>query len=108
MSAEWQPNLVALQTIVQREIPPLHAHLAGRRMLPAITMVLYFSFIFGSLIGARIGEMDVLQLHGLHRAGADHDVGDHQLVQQRGLELLQHQVPAFHRASCRSRRFRRR
>lgn len=57
MSAELRPNLVALQTIVQREIRRYTRIWPQTLLPPAITMVLYF-VIFGSLIGARIGEMD--------------------------------------------------
>jgi hypothetical protein len=39
---------------------------------PAITMTLYF-LIFGNLIGARIGEMGGITLHGFHRARPGHD-----------------------------------
>ncbi|MBE7374567.1 ABC transporter permease [Pseudomonas lopnurensis] len=57
MSRELRPNLVALQTIVQREIRRYTRIWPQTLLPPAITMVLYF-VIFGSLIGARIGEMD--------------------------------------------------
>ncbi len=57
MSGELRPNLVALQTIVQREIRRYTRIWPQTLLPPAITMVLYF-VIFGSLIGARIGEMD--------------------------------------------------
>ncbi|MGE4303465.1 MAG: ABC transporter permease [Novosphingobium sp.] len=57
MSAELRPNLVALQTIVHREIRRYTRIWPQTLLPPAITMVLYF-VIFGSLIGARIGEMD--------------------------------------------------
>jgi ABC-2 type transport system permease protein len=40
---------------------------------PAITMTLYF-VIFGSLIGARIGEMGGCDYMRFHRARPDHDV----------------------------------
>ncbi|WP_312172936.1 ABC transporter permease [Stutzerimonas kunmingensis] len=56
MSGELRPNLVALQTIVQREIRRYTRIWPQTLLPPAITMVLYF-VIFGSLIGARIGEM---------------------------------------------------
>jgi ABC-2 type transport system permease protein len=56
MSAELRPNLVALQTIVQREIRRYTRIWPQTLLPPAITMVLYF-VIFGSLIGARIGDM---------------------------------------------------
>jgi ABC-2 type transport system permease protein len=57
MSPELRPNLVALQTIVQREIRRYTRIWPQTLLPPAITMVLYF-VIFGSLIGARIGDMD--------------------------------------------------
>ncbi|MCQ4262157.1 ABC transporter permease [Stutzerimonas stutzeri] len=56
MSGELRPNLVALQTIVQREIRRYTRIWPQTLLPPAITMVLYF-VIFGSLIGARIGDM---------------------------------------------------
>jgi len=57
MNAEFRPNLVALQTIVHREIRRYTRIWPQTLLPPAITMVLYF-VIFGNLIGARIGEMD--------------------------------------------------
>lgn len=57
MSGELRPNLVALQTIVQREIRRYTRIWPQTLLPPAITMVLYF-VIFGSLIGVRIGDMD--------------------------------------------------
>src|SRR3546814_5960705 len=57
MGGELRPNLVALQTIVQREIRRYTRNWPQTLLPPAITMVLYF-VIFGSLIGARIGDMD--------------------------------------------------
>ncbi|HSX62117.1 MAG TPA: ABC transporter permease [Tahibacter sp.] len=49
-------NLVALGTIVRREIARI-VRIWGQTLLPpAITMTLYF-FIFGNMIGARIGEL---------------------------------------------------
>ncbi|RRU96764.1 ABC transporter permease [Stutzerimonas xanthomarina] len=56
MSGELRPSLVALQTIVQREIRRYTRIWPQTLLPPAITMVLYF-VIFGSLIGARIGDM---------------------------------------------------
>ncbi|MGN6225023.1 ABC transporter permease [Pseudoxanthomonas sp.] len=53
---QTQANLVALGTIVRREIARI-LRIWGQTLLPpAITMTLYF-FIFGNLIGGRIGEM---------------------------------------------------
>ncbi|NZA24982.1 ABC transporter permease [Luteimonas sp. SJ-92] len=51
-----QRNLVALGTIVRREISRILRIWAQTLVPPAITMTLYF-LIFGGLIGARIGEM---------------------------------------------------
>ncbi|WP_028238003.1 ABC transporter permease [Stutzerimonas azotifigens] len=56
MSAELRPNLVALATIVHREIRRFMRIWPQTLLPPAITMVLYF-VIFGRLIGARIGDM---------------------------------------------------
>ncbi|EQM76291.1 ABC transporter permease [Stutzerimonas stutzeri] len=56
MNAEFRPNLVALQTIVHREIRRYTRIWPQTLLPPAITMVLYF-VIFGNLIGSRIGEM---------------------------------------------------
>ena len=56
MSGDLRLNLVALQTIVQREIRRYTRIWPQTLLPPAITMVLYF-VIFGSLIGARIGDM---------------------------------------------------
>lgn len=57
MNAEFRPNLVALQTIVHREVRRYTRIWPQTLLPPAITMVLYF-VIFGNLIGNRIGEMD--------------------------------------------------
>ena len=56
MNAEFRPNLVALQTIVHREIRRYTRIWPQTLLPPAITMVLYF-VIFGNLIGSRIGDM---------------------------------------------------
>ena len=56
MNAEFRPNLVALQTIVHREIRRYTRIWPQTLLPPAITMVLYF-VIFGNLIGARVGQM---------------------------------------------------
>lgn len=56
MSRELQSNLVALQTIVRREVRRFLRIWAQTLLPPAITMVLYF-VIFGSLIGRQIGDM---------------------------------------------------
>ncbi len=51
------PNLVALATIVRREVNRI-LHIWGQTLMPpAITMTLYF-LIFGGLIGSRVGTMD--------------------------------------------------
>jgi ABC-2 type transport system permease protein len=57
MNAEFRPNLVALQTIVHREVRRYTRIWPQTLLPPAITMVLYF-VIFGNLIGNRIGQMD--------------------------------------------------
>ncbi|MFC0665438.1 ABC transporter permease [Azotobacter chroococcum] len=56
MSLELRANLVALQTIVAREVNRFLRIWPQTLLPPAITMVLYF-VIFGNLIGGRIGEM---------------------------------------------------
>ncbi|SEQ50816.1 ABC-2 type transport system permease protein [Azotobacter beijerinckii] len=56
MSLELRANLVALQTIVAREVHRFLRIWPQTLLPPAITMVLYF-VIFGNLIGGRIGEM---------------------------------------------------
>lgn len=50
------PNLIALYTIVRREIMRILRIWGQTLVPPVITMTLYF-LIFGSLIGRRIGEM---------------------------------------------------
>lgn len=50
-------NLVALQTIVRKEVVRVLRIWVQTIVPPAITMTLYF-IIFGSLIGRRIGTMD--------------------------------------------------
>ena len=56
MSSELQPNLVALNTIVYREVKRFTRIWPQTLLPPAITMVLYF-VIFGNLIGRQIGDM---------------------------------------------------
>lgn len=56
MSTEFQANLVALRTIVHREVRRFTRIWAQTLLPPAITMVLYF-VIFGNLIGRQIGDM---------------------------------------------------
>ena len=56
MSSELQPNLIALQTIVYREVKRFTRIWPQTLLPPAITMVLYF-VIFGNLIGRQIGDM---------------------------------------------------
>jgi len=51
-----QANLIALGTITRREVTRILRIWVQTLLPPAITMTLYF-FIFGSLIGSRIGEM---------------------------------------------------
>ena len=57
--SELRPNLIALHTIVYREVRRFLRIWPQTLLPPAITMALYF-VIFGNLIGARIGEMDGL------------------------------------------------
>ena len=52
-----QRNLVALGTIVRRELMRILRIWGQTLVPPAITMTLYF-LIFGGLIGSRIGKMD--------------------------------------------------
>ena len=56
MSSEFKPNLVALNTIVYREVRRFTRIWPQTLLPPAITMVLYF-VIFGNLIGRQIGDM---------------------------------------------------
>ncbi|PZP59559.1 MAG: ABC transporter permease, partial [Delftia acidovorans] len=52
-----QRNLVALGTIVRREVQRILRIWGQTLVPPAITMTLYF-LIFGNLIGSRVGAMD--------------------------------------------------
>ena len=52
-----QRNLVALGTIVRREVQRILRIWGQTLVPPAITMTLYF-LIFGNLIGSRVGQMD--------------------------------------------------
>ncbi|KRW61925.1 ABC transporter permease [Pseudomonas sp. TTU2014-080ASC] len=54
--SEFKANMVALHTIVVREIRRFTRIWPQTLLPPAITMVLYF-VIFGNLIGSRIGDM---------------------------------------------------
>jgi ABC-2 type transport system permease protein len=54
---DLQRNLVALGTIVRREITRILRIWGQTLVPPAITMSLYF-LIFGGLIGSRVGSMD--------------------------------------------------
>lgn len=56
MNMELRCNLVALQTIVRREVRRFLRIWPQTLLPPAITMVLYF-VIFGNLIGRQIGDM---------------------------------------------------
>ncbi|MDT4818016.1 Inner membrane transport permease YadH [compost metagenome] len=56
MSSELSANLVALNTIVTREVRRFMRIWPQTLLPPAITMALYF-VIFGNLIGRQIGEM---------------------------------------------------
>ena len=51
------PNLIALGTIIRREVMRILRIWPQTLVPPAITMTLYF-LIFGGLIGSRVGEMD--------------------------------------------------
>ncbi|RMH93815.1 ABC transporter permease [Lysobacter pythonis] len=55
--ASAHPNLVALATIVRREVMRILRIWPQTLVPPAITMTLYF-LIFGGLIGSRVGQMD--------------------------------------------------
>ena len=52
-----RPNLIALGTIVRREVMRILRIWPQTLVPPAITMTLYF-LIFGGLIGSRVGQMD--------------------------------------------------
>ena len=54
--SELRPNLVALNTIVYREVRRFMRIWPQTLLPPAITMALYF-VIFGTLVGSRIGEI---------------------------------------------------
>lgn len=56
MNIQLATNLIALRTIVSREIHRFMRIWAQTLLPPAITMALYF-IIFGKLIGSRIGDM---------------------------------------------------
>ncbi|MFZ6048853.1 ABC transporter permease [Pseudomonas sp. CR3202] len=56
MSSELRANLVALETIVTREVRRFMRIWPQTLLPPAITMALYF-VIFGNLIGRQIGDM---------------------------------------------------
>lgn len=56
MNIQLTTNLIALRTIVHREIGRFMRIWAQTLLPPAITMALYF-VIFGKLIGSRIGDM---------------------------------------------------
>ncbi|MDX1366083.1 ABC transporter permease [Pseudomonas sp.] len=56
MNSEFAANMVALRTIVYREIRRFTRIWPQTLLPPAITMVLYF-VIFGNLIGRQIGDM---------------------------------------------------
>ncbi|PZR26718.1 MAG: ABC transporter permease, partial [Ectopseudomonas oleovorans] len=56
LNSEFAANLVALRTIVHREVRRFLRIWPQTLLPPAITMVLYF-VIFGNLIGRQIGDM---------------------------------------------------
>jgi ABC-2 type transport system permease protein len=55
--AELRPNLIALQTIIHREVRRFMRIWPQTLLPPAISMALYF-VIFGNLIGRQIGDLD--------------------------------------------------
>ncbi|NNC97948.1 MAG: ABC transporter permease, partial [Gammaproteobacteria bacterium] len=57
MSSRMTENLIGFQTILIREIKRILRIWMQTLLPPAITMTLYF-IIFGTLIGARIGNME--------------------------------------------------
>ena len=57
INSELRANLIALQTIVYREIRRFTRIWPQTLLPPGITMALYF-VIFGNLIGRQIGDMD--------------------------------------------------
>ena len=57
MNTAPHPNLIALGTIVRREVARILRIWGQTLVPPAITMTLYF-LIFGGLIGSRVGMMD--------------------------------------------------
>lgn len=57
MNIKLATNIIALRTIISREIHRFMRIWPQTLLPPAITMALYF-IIFGKLIGSRIGEMD--------------------------------------------------
>ena len=65
MSTEFQANMVALRTIVHREVRRFTRIWAQTLLPPAITMVLYF-VIFGILIGNRIGIKPLFTLIAMY------------------------------------------
>ena len=60
MTTPLQKNLVALGTIVRREVNRILRIWGQTLVPPAITMTLYF-LIFGGLIGSRVGTMDGIE-----------------------------------------------
>ena len=85
--------LVALRTIVRKEIRRFLRIWTQTIMPPAITMTLYL-LIFGNLIGEPDRRDGRHPLHGVHRARRDHDGRHHQLVLERGVLVLRGPVPA--------------
>jgi len=57
MSNRFTANMIGFQTILIREIKRILRIWMQTLLPPAITMTLYF-IIFGTLIGARIGNME--------------------------------------------------
>ena len=103
MSTEALPlstiRAVGFRTIIIREFGRI-IRIWGQTLVPsAVTTTLYF-VIFGSLVGRRIGAMGGFDYIAVHRARADHDGRDHQLLRQRGVVVLRRQVRQAHRGAA--------
>ena len=70
------PNLVALGTIVRREVMRILRIWPQTLVPPAITMTLYF-LIFGGLIGSKVGDMEGISYMAFIVPGLG-DAGDRQ------------------------------
>ena len=76
-----QRNLVALLTIVRREVMRILRIWGQTLVPPAITMTLYF-LIFGGLIGSRVGEMDGIRYMDFIVPGPGDDERDPEQLRQ--------------------------